>query len=52
MTTPRDPSTQTKAARQTEADKRAENQRKIEAAQKAFLAVPQNVYVLTELAKR
>jgi len=39
-------------AKQTAADKRAEDQRKIRAALRAALAVPQNQHVLNELAKR
>ena len=37
---------------QTDADKRAENQRKLRAARRAALAVPENRQVLAELAKR
>lgn len=45
------PETSTAEGR-TAADKRAEDKRKLDAARKAFVAVPQNVKVLTELAKR
>lgn len=45
------PETATAESR-TAADKRAEDKRKLEAARKAFFAVPQNLKVLAELAKR
>lgn len=38
--------------RQTRADKRAEDKRKLRAAWRAALAVPENQHVLAELAKR